>query len=69
MVPMNNIIAFGGDYRIAVEKVYGHLVMVKEVVARVLGKRIQAGLMDQPDAIRVTKLWFHDNAMDIYGLG
>ncbi len=68
LVPMNNIIAFGGDYRITVEKVYGHLIMAKEVVARVLAKRIQAGLMDQPDAIRVAKLWFHDNAMDIYGL-
>lgn len=68
MVPLNNVIVFGADYRIAVEKVYGHLVMAKEIVARVLAKRIRAGQMDLEEAVRIAKLWFHDNAVRIYSL-
>ena len=68
MVPMNNIIAFGADYRIAVEKVYGHLIMAKEVVAKALGKRIRADEMDMQEALRIAKMWFCDNAVRIYGL-
>lgn len=68
LVPLNNLIVFGADYRIAVEKVYGHLLMAKEVVARVLAKRIDRGQMDLDEAARIAKLWFHDNAVQIYGL-
>ena len=68
MVPLNNLIAFGADYRIAVEKVYGHLVMAKEVVAKALAKRIRCGQMDLEEAVWIAKLWFHDNAVRIYGL-
>jgi len=68
MVPLNNIIAFGADYGITVEKVYGHLIMTKEVVAKALGKRIRAEEMDLQEALRIAKMWFHDNAVRIYGL-
>ena len=68
LVPLNNLIAFGADYRIAIEKVYGHLVMAKEVVARVLAKRIDREQMDLDDAVHISKLWFHDNAVRLYGL-
>jgi len=68
LVPLNNLIVFGADYREAVEKVYGHLLMAKEVVARVLAKRIDRGQMDLDEAVRIAKLWFHDNAVRIYGL-
>jgi predicted TIM-barrel fold metal-dependent hydrolase len=68
LVPLNNLIAFGADYRTAVEKVYGHLVMAKEVVARVLAKRIDREQMDLDDAVHISKLWFHDNAVRLYGL-
>ena len=34
LVPVNKIIVFGGDYRVSVQKVYGHLVMAREVVAK-----------------------------------
>jgi hypothetical protein len=68
MVPLNNIIAFGADYRIAVEKVYGHLAMAKESVARALAKRVDRGEMDVAAAVRIAQLWFYDNPVAIYGL-
>jgi len=68
MVPLNNVIAFGADYRIAVEKVYGHLVLAKESVARALAKRVDRGEMDVAEAARIARLWFYDNPVAIYGL-
>jgi len=68
MVPLNNLIAFGADYRIAVEKVYGHLVMAKECAARALAKRVEREQIDLEEAVRIARLWFYDNAVAIYGL-
>jgi len=68
LVPMNNIIVFGGDYGLAVEKVYGHLKMTKEVVAKVLATRIRREEMDLDEALSVARMWFHDNAVRIYHL-
>lgn len=65
-VPLNKIIAFGGDYRVAVQKVYGHLVMAREVVAEVLGRRIDMGDIDWAEALRIARLWFFDNPARIY---
>lgn len=69
LVPLNKIIAFGGDYRAAVQKVYGHLVLAREVVAAVLADRIDAGDFDREYALEVARLWFHDNPSRIYRLG
>ncbi len=68
MVPLNRIIAFGADYNLPVEKVYGHLKMAKEVVARVLAKRVQRGEMDLSQARRIAGMWFYDNVVGIYRL-
>jgi predicted TIM-barrel fold metal-dependent hydrolase len=67
-VPMNKIIAFGGDYMIPVEKVYGHLVMARENISQVLAMRVEEGLMDLEEAARVAYKWFHDNPAGLYGL-
>jgi uncharacterized protein len=64
--PLNKIIAFGGDYRVAVQKVYGHLVMAREVVAEALGRRVDAGDFDQSEALRIARMWFYDNPARIY---
>lgn len=69
LVPLNKVIAFGGDYRVAVQKVYGHLVMAREVVASALADRVEAGEFDLAYALQVAKLWFCDNPARIYGLG
>ena len=68
MIPLNRLIVFGADYNLPVEKVYGHLKMAKQVVARVLTKRIRRGDMDLPEAARIAGMWFHDNAASIYRL-
>jgi predicted TIM-barrel fold metal-dependent hydrolase len=69
LVPSNKIIAYGADYRVAVHKAYGHLVMARECVAAALAHRIDAGDFDRAEALRLARLWLHDNAMRIYRLG
>ncbi len=68
LVPVNKILAFGGDYATPVEKVYGHLIMAREDFARVFARRIEAGLITEEEAIEVLKLWFWDNPKELYRL-
>jgi len=72
LVPSSKIIAFGGDYGavhgIPVEKVYGHLVMAREAIARVLAKRIEEGQMTQTQAVDLARQWFWDNPKELYRL-
>jgi hypothetical protein len=68
LVPVNKITAFGGDYGKPVEKVYGHLVMARENIAAVLGRRVEAGLMTESQAISVARRWFYDNPAELYRL-
>jgi len=68
LVPVNKIIAFGGDYNFPVEKVYGHLKMAKENIALVLGRRVDDGLMTYSQAVAVAKKWFYDNPKNAYRL-
>ena len=68
LVPLNKVIAFGGDYRVAVQKVYGHLVMAKETVASALAEHMELDAFDKEEALRIARLWFHDNPARIYGL-
>lgn len=65
-VPVNKVIAFGGDYRFAVEKVVGHLHMARETLAQVFGRRIDRGLMSFDEAMYILKLWFWDNPRRLY---
>ena len=51
------------------QKVYGHLVLAREVVAAVLADRIDAGDFDREYALEVARLWFHDNPSRVYRLG
>ncbi len=68
LVPVNKIIAFGGDYGVCVQKAYGHLVMAREVIAQAFAKRIEAGDFDRDYALHLAKMWFHDNPARIYRL-
>lgn len=68
LVPMNKIIGFGGDYRIPVEKIYGHLVMAREDIAVVLGRRVDRGQMSIDEAIAIAKKWLWDNPKNLYKL-
>ena len=68
LLPTNKLLAFGGDYGIPVEKVYGHLVMAREDVARVLAERIEEGQMTESQALGIARQWFRDNAVELYRL-
>jgi predicted TIM-barrel fold metal-dependent hydrolase len=67
-VPMNKVIGFGGDYAVPVEKVYGHLTMAREDIARVLAARIERGLMSEDQALGLARKWLWDNPKELYGL-
>jgi len=69
LIPANKLLAFGGDYGLPVEKVYGHLVMAREDIARVLAKRIEAGQMTETQALDMARGWFWDNPRELYRLG
>ena len=68
LVPVNKIIGFGGDYNIPVEKVYGHLVMAREDIARTLAGRVSRGLMNRTEALDIARMWFYDNPRELYRL-
>jgi len=68
LIPMNKTLAFGGDYGIPVEKVYGHLVMAREDIARVLARRIENGQMTETQALDIAHRWFCDNPIALYRL-
>jgi predicted TIM-barrel fold metal-dependent hydrolase len=68
LLPVNKIIGFGGDYNIPVEKVYGHLVMAREDIARVLAARIERGLVDEDQALDMARQWLWDNPKELYRL-
>ncbi len=68
LVPVNKIIAFGGDYGVCVQKAYGHLVMAREVIAQSFADRIEAGDFDRDYALELAKMWFVDNPSRIYRL-
>ena len=65
-VPVNKVLAFGGDYSRPVEKVVGHLHMARENFARVFGARIDRGMMGLDEALEILKLWFWDNPLALY---
>ncbi|MCM8830034.1 MAG: amidohydrolase [Candidatus Omnitrophica bacterium] len=69
LIPVNKILAFGGDYRCSsLEKIYGHLTMAEEDIAKVLAKRLEDGELNEEDVEYIIKRWFYDNAVELYKL-
>lgn len=68
LIPTNKLLVFGGDYGTPVEKVYGHLVMAREDVTRVLAKRIMEKQMSESQALILARKWFWDNPKELYHL-
>lgn len=66
-IPANKIMAFGGDFH-NVEGVYGHLLLAKQVVSNVLTAKVKDGYFTEDEALRVAKMIFHDNAIEILKL-
>lgn len=67
-IPHNKIFGFGGDYG-PVELAYGHCVMARENIARVLSEKVEEGLYSVDQAKIVGARLLHDNANEFFGLG
>jgi len=68
MVPPNKVLGFGGDYGYSVENVYGHLVIARENIARVLARRVDKGLLAFDQAVAVAHGWLWENPIELYRL-
>jgi hypothetical protein len=66
-VPASKIMAFGGDFN-HVESVYGHSVMAREVVAKVLIEKVEGGYFTEGEAIHVAQMLLRENALEIFRL-
>lgn len=67
-IPSNKILGFGGDYRMPVEKIYGHLAIARRNFAKVFAERIARNDMTEKQAFQVLKKWLWDNPIKLYGL-
>jgi len=66
-VPVNKIMAFGGDQRF-VELTYGSLQMAKKVIANVLAEKVRENYFTEKEAKRIASMLFYDNAKKFYNL-
>ena len=66
-VPVNKIFAFGGDF-IIVEGAYGHSRMARQVVARVLAEKVEAGYFAEDEAVLFGRMILRDNAKSFFAL-
>ena len=66
-VPGNKIMAFGGD-SITVEIAYGHAIMARQAVARVLSEKIEEGYMGEDEAIFLAGRMLRDNPAALFNL-
>lgn len=68
MVPVNKVLAFGGDYGLAAENIFGSLTMSRESITRVLAGRIEDEILTENEAIEIAKKWYYDNPKQLYQL-
>ena len=66
-VPVNKIMAFGGDFK-NVEGVYGHQLIARQVIANVLIEKVQGGYLSESEAMRIAQWILHDNAINVLSL-
>jgi len=66
-VPANKIHGFGGDF-IFIEGSYGHAVMAKDNIARVLAEKVSEGSMTEERARQVAGWILRDNPIHWFGL-
>jgi len=67
MVPRNKVLGFGGDY-LVVEKVYGHLELARDNIARALADRMADGALTEDHALAWARAILHDNPIAAYRL-
>jgi phage gp37-like protein len=66
-VPASKIMAFGGDQR-SVENTYGELQIAKKVISDVLISKVKEGYLSESEALKISRMILHDNAVEFYKL-
>ncbi|MGE5418715.1 MAG: amidohydrolase family protein [Chloroflexota bacterium] len=66
-VPVNKLMAFGGDC-MAVENVYSELHVARSLIAKVLTDKVSDGYFTEEEAKTVARMIVHDNAVSFYKL-
>jgi predicted TIM-barrel fold metal-dependent hydrolase len=66
-IPVNKICAFGGDYKF-IEGTYGHSVLMRQAVSRVLDEKIQEKWFTESEAMRYANRILYLNASELYSL-
>ncbi len=64
-VPVNKIMGFGGDY-LCVEGSYGHSMMARENVAKVLARKVDDGIYDIDEAKKYATWILRDNPKNLF---
>lgn len=64
-VPANKILAFGGDYH-NVENTYGHALMARAVVSKVLIEKTASGYLTEEEATEIAGWILRDNAISFF---
>ena len=64
-VPVNKIMGFGGDF-LCVEGSYGHSVMARENVAKVLSRKVDDGIYDIDEAKKYATWILRDNPKNLF---
>ena len=67
MVPVNRLIAFGGD-AMAVENVYSELILARNIISDVLSEKVGEGYYSEAEAKKIARMIFYDNAARLYKL-
>jgi len=65
-MPVNKIVAFGGDYML-VDGVYAHQLFARQNISRTLAGKVDKGLMDVDEAVWMAQRMFYDNPKALYG--
>jgi hypothetical protein len=66
-VPANKIFAFGGDFMIP-EGAYGHCVLARQVVSRVLTRKVEDGYLTEDEAIALANKLLRENPAALFKL-
>ena len=66
-VPANKIFAFGGDFIIP-EGAYGHSVLARQVVSRVLTEKVEEGYLSEAEALSLAGRMLRDNPAGFFRL-
>jgi hypothetical protein len=64
-IPQNKVTAFGGDF-IFVEGAYGHSVLARQNIARVLEEKVAEGWFGEDEACQYARAVLYENARQLY---